>query len=140
MSEQQNVQLVQSLYSAFLRGDTPAVLGMMADDVDFYIAGEGAFPTAGRRSGLAEMKNFFETLEESIQFESFEPRQYIAQGEMVVVLGAYVGIAKPTGRRFQCDWAMVWTMRDGKAAKFQEYTDTLAGAKAFQMDGAAAAV
>ena len=138
MSEQENIKLVQGIYSAFLRGDIPAVLSVMSEDIDFYEPGDGAYPTSGRRKGLAEMKEFFRILDESTKFETFEPREYIAQGEKVVVLGTYTGIAKPTGRRFGMDWAMVWTIRGGKAVKFHEYTDTLAGANAFRKESAEA--
>ena len=86
------------------------------------------------------MREFFRILDETTHFETFEPREYIAQGEKVVALGTYSGIAKPTGRRFGMDWAMVWTIRGGKVVKFHEYTDTLAGANAFRKESAEAAV
>jgi uncharacterized protein len=140
MSEQENVKFVKEIYGAFLRGDIPSVLSTMSDDVDFFEPGEGAYPTSGHRRGLAEMREFFRILDETTKFETFEPREYIAQGDKVVVLGTYTGIAKPTGRRFGMDWAMVWTIRDGKAVKFHEYTDTLAGANAFRKETAEAAV
>jgi len=140
MDEQQNTKLIQDCYSAFLRGDIPAVLGMMSDDMDFYVPGDGAFPTAGHRRGLAEMQEFFRTLNDSVRFDAFEPLNFVAQGDLVVVLGRYTGTAKPTGRNFTMEWAMAWTVRQGKIVKFQEYTDTLAGARAFQMEGASATV
>jgi ketosteroid isomerase-like protein len=36
----------------------------------------------------------------------------------------YEGRNKATGREFAADSAMVWTVENGKAVVFQEYTDT----------------
>ncbi len=33
MTEQENVQLIQELYAAFGRGDVPAILDQLTDDV-----------------------------------------------------------------------------------------------------------
>jgi hypothetical protein len=45
-------------------------------------------------------------------------------GETVVVLGRYRGLAKRTGRRLDVPCVHVWTLRDGKAVRFQQFLDT----------------
>ena len=52
------------------------------------------------------------------------PSEFIDGGDNVVVLGKYSGTYKATGKSFQADFAHVWTIRDGKAVKFVQYTDT----------------
>jgi ketosteroid isomerase-like protein len=42
----------------------------------------------------------------------------------VVVLGSLHGCVKDTGRSYDNEWAMVWTLRDGKVAGWQIYEDT----------------
>jgi len=61
----------------------------------------------------------------------FEPGAMIAEGDRVVVLGSYEWKVKTTGRNFSGRWVHVWTIRDGKATDFDEYTDTAAIAAAF---------
>ena len=76
------------------------------------------------RKGLTEVRQFFETVEKMLEFRLFEPREYIAQGSRVVTLVRYEGWNKSTDREFAADSAMVWTVENGKAVAFQEYTDT----------------
>ena len=67
----------------------------------------------------------------SIQFQSFEPREFIAQGDKVAVLGHYVGRAKPTGRSFETDWVMIFTLRNGLVTRFIEFADSAGINEAF---------
>ena len=124
MSPEDNVKIVQEMYSAFLRRDVPGILVHLDDGVVWIVPGSSAVPMAGVRKGLTEVRQFFETVEKMLEFRLFEPREYIAQGNRVVTLVRYEGRNKSTGREFSADSAMVWTVQNGKAIAFQEYTDT----------------
>lgn len=119
-----NVKLVQDAYAAFGRRDIDALLGFMTTDIDWLFLGPEEIPTGGPRRGQSEVRRFFQQVEETWNFEKFEPRQFIAQGDTVVSLGFYSGKAKPTGRPFASEWAHVFTIRGGKVGKFREYSDT----------------
>jgi ketosteroid isomerase-like protein len=62
MSEQQNVALIQSVYDAFKRGDLPFILARLTEDVDWTLEGPSIIPYAGKRKGIAQVKEFFEAL------------------------------------------------------------------------------
>jgi ketosteroid isomerase-like protein len=124
MNEQQNVKVVQDAYAAFGRRDIEALIGMMSNDIDWLTLGPKELPMSGPRRGKPEVQKFFQQVEESWNFERFEPREFIAQGETVVALGFYGGTAKTTKRTFACEWSHVFTVRNGKVTKFREYTDT----------------
>jgi ketosteroid isomerase-like protein len=66
------------------------------------------------------------------EVRSFEPHEFIAQRDKVVVLGHYVWQVKANGRTFESDFAHVFTVRGGQIAAFHEYTDSAAVAKAFR--------
>lgn len=53
MVEQENTQTVMDLYAAFGRGDLPAVLAALADDVEWALPGPANIPMAGTRPGEA---------------------------------------------------------------------------------------
>jgi ketosteroid isomerase-like protein len=133
MSEALNTQIVKDAYAAFGRGDVNAILATLDEHVEWEgVKGtEGVVPTAGLRRGRAEVGQFFSQVNESIAFERFEPRQFVAQGDIVVALGYYSGTAKPTGRTFSSDWVMVFTLKDGRVTQFQEFADSAALVKAF---------
>lgn len=137
MSEQKNIQTVQSAYAAFGRGDIQGVLNVLSDDVEWHLPGEGVIPQAGTYNGRAGVGRFFQNLDQTTQFVIFEPRDFVAQGDRVVALGHYTGTVKPTGRSFESDWVMVFTFRGDKVVKFREYTDTAAIAHAYEVAKAA---
>src|SRR5947207_4654946 len=130
MKETRNIETVRNVYSAFNRRDLSGVLSQMDEGIVFIVPGSPEVPLAGIRRGLQEVRRFFEDLERRVEFSVFEPREYIAQGNRVVALVHYEGRNRATGRVFSADSATLWTIGNGKAIRFQEYTDTeaLAGA------------
>jgi ketosteroid isomerase-like protein len=139
MGEQQNVKVVQGAYAAYGRGDIPALLENLSENVEWILPGEGLIPQAGVYEGHDGVARFFQTLSETTEFSAFDPREFVAQGDRVIVLGSYRGGVKATGRWFESDWAMSFLLRDGKIIKFQEYTDTAAIAPAYAASASARA-
>lgn len=78
--------------------------------------------------GVERVGQFFSTLDDAQEVVQLEPTEFVAQNDKVVVLGHHAWRVKATGREFQSDFARVFTVRDGKVARFQEYTDTAANA------------
>jgi len=133
MSAAENTQLVQKAYAAFGRGDIPALLDLLDENVVWRaVTGAGPqVPTAGERRGRREVGEFFRVLGESIVFQQFEPRRFVAENDTVVALGHYRATTKPGGS-FDSDWVMVFTVRNGKITNFQEFTDSAALNAAFE--------
>ena len=126
-----NVDVVQETYEAVGRGDIPALLDLLTDDVEWTLQGPSVIPFAGTRRGREGVVEFFSLLGETVEFQQFEPREFVAQGDTVVVLGFERNLIKPTGRTFEQEWAHVYTLRDGKIAKHRALEDTAAYVVAF---------
>ena len=126
MTEQQNIEIVKRGYEAFGRGDINGLLALCAENVEWVSSGPSEIPTAGIRRGREQVAQFFTAVDELFEFERFEPKQFIAQGEQVVVLGSETAKVKATGTVLTEEWAHAFTMRDGKIAAFREYIDTAA--------------
>jgi ketosteroid isomerase-like protein len=139
MSAQSNEQLgvrtnagvVQGTYEAVGRGDIPALLDLLTDDVEWTFQGPSSIPFAGTRRGREGVAEFFSLVGENLQFQEFEPREFVTQDEKVVVLGYERSLVKLTGRTFEQEWAHVYTLRDGKVATFLALEDTAAHVVAF---------
>ena len=132
MNESANIETIQRLYADFGRGDIPALLAALDPAVDWINAGPDTIPYAGTRHGLAQVREFFETLDASIEVRTFEPREFLARGDRVVVLGGWTGRAKATGREYASEWAMAWTVKSGRVVAFRSYEDTHAMTVAFE--------
>lgn len=138
MGERENVQLVKDGYAAFGRGDLQGLLSLFAEDIEWISPGEG-LPLAGTYRGHAEVAGFFQKLSQLAEFSSFEPREFVAEGDRVLVVGFSSGKAKTTNRTFEGHWVMAFTVRDGKVTNFREYMDTLESARAFGVAASATA-
>ena len=110
-------------YADFMRGDIAAVLQSLDENIEWITPDIGMSP-GGTYKGHAGVAQFFQQVGEAWEFQAFEPKQYIASANQVVACGSYTMTARSTGRQGSCDWAMVWTIGDGKVVRFQEYTDS----------------
>jgi ketosteroid isomerase-like protein len=138
MQEAQNTKVVQEAYAAFGRGDVQGILDRLTDDVIWNgVYGAAAHvPTSGERRGKAAVATFFKQVAETVKFSKFEPKEFVATGDRVVALGSYTATIS-TGKGFDADFAMVFTLRNGKVSEFKEFTDSAAINAAYAGIGAA---
>ena len=135
MSAEENTRLAQSAYEAFGRGDMPALAELMADDIEWVDPGDpNDSPLAGTYRGKDEVLGWFGKLGEGLDFSTFDPTDFIAQGDKVVSLVHVEATVRSTGRSLVNDEAHVWTFRGGKLARFQIYLDTAASAAAHRAE------
>jgi len=132
MDPQENTKLVQQGYQHFKSGNIPALLDMLSDNVEWVFPELKGVAVTGTRRGRKEVADFYAKLAETQETLSFEPREFVAQGDKVVVLGHYSFRVKATGKQFESDWAEVFTIKNGKIARFQEYANTAAAMVAYQ--------
>jgi len=132
MSIEENVQTVKDFFAAMGSGDKERLLSLAAKDIEWIIPGED-WPLAGTHRGHAGLAGVLETASKSIE-TSTEVREFVAQGDRVLVVGFAKGRIKATNRTFEDDWIFAITVRDGKLTKIREYIDTQALARASQMD------
>jgi uncharacterized protein len=130
MNEQANMQLLQQAYQSIKVGDIQAFLNSLAEDVQWQLPEMENVPFAGKWQGREGVGQFFSKVFEVQDVVEFEPEEYIAQGDKVVVLGRFLMRLKATGREFGSDWAHVWTVKGGKIVRFYEYVDTAAVSRA----------
>ena len=129
MGVQENVQVVKNGYAAFNRRDIPGLLTLLTDDIEWHHPGTGT-PLAGTYRGHNGVAEFFQKLARDFDILDFQPREFVAEGDRVLVVGWERAKVKATNRTIDLDWVMSFTVRNGKVAKFREYTDTQAIANA----------
>ena len=83
------------------------------------------YPIAGTFVGpQAVLEGVFMRLGEIGDHFAVVPERFVADGDTVVALGNLSWKHKGTGAPASVKMAHVWTFRDGKAATFQQHTDT----------------
>jgi uncharacterized protein len=120
----QSVDVVKGIYEAFARGDVPAVLGGFAEDIEWYEA-EG-MPYGGlHRGGESVAQKVFGPISEDVEGFAVTPEEFMGSGDAVAVVTRYTGTGKATGKRLDQTAVHVWDIRDGKAARFRQFMDTV---------------
>ncbi len=120
-----NVELVRGAYEAFARGDVPAVLEALDENVEWNEAEHHAYwpggPLIGRQ---AVLEGVLARIPEDFDNFTVDLQRVVGCGEAVLVEARYRATVKQTGKSLDALVAHVWDFRDGKAVRWQQYTDT----------------
>jgi ketosteroid isomerase-like protein len=120
------IETIQQIYAAFQRGDIPAILDCLAEDVEWeYSIKPLGVPWLESRRGRAEVPQFFASLA-GFDLHRFQPKTFLESGNVVVVLIDVDLTVKSTGRRIvEEDEVHVWYMdAHGRVTRFGHKVDT----------------
>ncbi|HLJ23362.1 MAG TPA: nuclear transport factor 2 family protein [Candidatus Acidoferrales bacterium] len=137
MITQESLQVVKDGFAAFGRGDLAGLLDLMAEDVVWEIPGAG-LPLAGTYRGRDGVASFFQKLSAEAEILDFQPREFLADGNRVLVVGWERTKVRATNRTIEVDWVMAFTVRDGKVSAYRQYVDTKLLASAYEAAAQAA--
>ncbi len=132
MNEDANTEIIRACYEKFGRGDISGLLEHLSDDIDLTAPEIENAPHGGIWHGRKAVEKFFELVNEAEEITDYEPREYIAKGDRVVVLGRSTATVRATGRHYSTEWVHVHTMKNGRITSFIEFFDTAAALRAFQ--------
>lgn len=121
----QSVDVIRELYNSFGRGDVPAVLSQMDQQIEWNEAENFIYADRNPYVGpQAVLEGVFMRLGSEWEGFSVKPEEWLDAGNHVVVLGTYGGRHKETGKEVRAQFAHVWGMRGDRIVRFQQYTDT----------------
>lgn len=135
---QANADLIRAIYDAFAAGDIAGIVARMSPDMVWNEAENFPYADGNPYVGAdAILAGVFARI--GTEWEGFAavPEEIIDGGDTVVALGRYRGIFKATGKALDAQLVHVWRIADGRAASFQQYTDTLQAARVTGAAGSA---
>ena len=119
--------IVKDLYAAFERGDFEHIDGLLAADVLWTFHGpQHLIPYAGVYKGREGVRRFFDVVRATIDVRAIGQRQFVESGDTVAVVGWERSVARETGGEFAADWLHLFTVKNGRIAGFEEFTDSAA--------------
>ena len=122
------VETVQQIYADFGRGDVPAILQRLAEDVEWeYATAANPVPWLQPLKGRTEVPKFFEALSAGMEITRFEVNKILGDADTVVDLVTVEYTARATGRRVQeIDEVHIWHFNAaGQVQRFRHRADTL---------------
>jgi len=133
LNEETNAKLVEQAYQNVRTGDIPSFLNTLAEDVLWIVPDMSNVPFAGTWQGREQVGQFFRRMLEVQDIIEFEPEEFIAQREKVIVLGHFTMHVKTTGKLSRSDWVHVWKVEAGRVTYVREYVDSLAVSRAHSL-------
>jgi ketosteroid isomerase-like protein len=114
-----NLDIINSVYSP----PPSNLFSVMAPDIEWVeMAGS---PYGGVFVGADGVgANVFANFEKEWNGFHPEPDQFIESRDTVVVSGVYKGVYKATGKPVVARFAHIYTLKNGKIIKFEQFTDT----------------
>jgi len=128
-----NLEVVQRAYEAFGRGDVEAVVAALDQQIEWIEGDVDGLPYAGTHHGVeAVVNNVFAQMPTTYDEFALAPQQWVDGGGTIVMLGEIT--LRKDGREATQRVAQVWTMRDGRAVRFESFSDTLQTARMLGLD------
>lgn len=120
-----NVETVRGIYESFGRGDIPAILSRLAEDVEWeHESADHGVPWLTPRRGRASVGAFFEALS-ALEFRRFAPRGFLEGDGMVAVVVDEGLTVRATGRPIDDLAIHLWTFdASGAVVRFRHCVDT----------------
>jgi len=114
-----NAALMKDTYDAFGRGDIPAVLGVLDEDIDWNAP--EVLPHSIPVGGRDDVAKFFQNIGSTWDQFSLTVDDVVASGDRVCVVGHAGGTID--GKQASYGFVHAWTLRDGVCTRFDEYVD-----------------
>jgi ketosteroid isomerase-like protein len=112
--------VVSGAYEAFGRGDIPAILDVLAPDVDWRVP--EVLPHGGTFHGPEAVGGFFQGIGERWEDFRVEPGDLLEGGDEVASVGRAEGTLRGAGPA-SYGFTHVFTVAGGKISRFREYVD-----------------
>lgn len=120
-----NVELLRRGYQALAEGDVEPVLGLMDDKIEWYEAEHVTYwPGTALTGPQAVLDGVLARLPQDFEGFQVDVERISGFGDTVLVEARYRAIVRSTGRPLDAQVAHIWDFRDGKAIRWQQYTDT----------------
>ena len=121
----ENVNVVRGMYAAFAKGDIPAIIAALDPQVEWWEAENFIYADGNPYVGPdAVLIGVFMRIGGEWEGFAVSPKEVLDAGETIIGHGYYSGTYKQTGKKVRAQFAHLFTFREGKIVKFQQYTDT----------------
>lgn len=108
------------MFAAFGKGDVEAFVKTVSPDTVWIYHGTQEIPK-GTFEGTDGVRKFIGNILENTEVISFEPQQYVCEGNTVVVLGREHQKVKASGKELKQQWVQVYTVENDLITRMEEF-------------------
>jgi ketosteroid isomerase-like protein len=130
MTKEEIEKAIRKLYAARVVGNVDAMMGVMAPDVKFGLAGcKTASPVVGRLNGVDEVRSQLTKLVDGFRFNAYEIVSVVVDGSNAAVHARANITSAITGQTVDMELADFIEFKDGSVNSFLQFCDTALAAK-----------
>ncbi len=121
----------QAFYRAYVSRDPAQIAACLDDDVEWSIVGPvDLLPFCGQHRGKkAVIKLFTHLIPEIFEFRSFEPKEFLVDGDRAATFSRLSGVQRSTGRIISYRCAQFLRFREDKLVCFRAIIDSFDAAE-----------
>ena len=127
---QDNLDIVRRIYEVWGEEGSPVSSGLLDPEIEWVNPPEAVEP--GTRRGIEEFATAARTVADTFEEVGVEIERLMDAGERVVVIATLRGRGRGSGADVERRQGYVWTIREGKAVRFEWFNDP---AKAMEAAG-----
>jgi ketosteroid isomerase-like protein len=125
---QPDVEMLRAGYEAFNRGDVDFIFRQAGPDFELVTADRVTNP--GTYRGAENARRFFEDLFEPFEEVVIEPQEFFDRGDRILALVKVRSRPRGSSAVVENRIAHLWTVRDGKAIRFEIFPERARGLEA----------
>ena len=118
---QENVEVVRRIYASWAPGSSLAESGLLHADIEWVNPPYALEP--GTRRGIDAFTSITDELDDRFEDFRIEVERLIGVGDRVVVIATMRGRGAGSGVEVENRHGSVWTVRDGKAVRYQWFQE-----------------
>ena len=118
---QDNLDTVRRIYEVWAEEGSPVSSGLLDPEIEWVNPPEAVEP--GTRRGIEAFADAARTVAETFEGVRVEIDRLIDAGERVVVIATLRGRGRGSGADVERRQGYVWTIREGKAVRFEWFND-----------------
>ena len=111
------MEVVRRIYASWAPGSSPAQSNLLHTDIEWVNPSDALEP--GTRTGIEAFTSITDELDDTIGEFRMDVERFIDAGDRVVVIATMRGQGSASGIDVERRHGSVWTIRDGKAVRFQ---------------------
>jgi len=122
-----NLEVIKGAYNAFATGDIPAFLGAMDSKIEWNEAENFPYADGNPYIGAdAIVQGVFARIGADWEYFTLSDHVYhVTLDALVIVTGRYNAKHRVTGKVIRAQFTHMWTLKNGKITRYQQYADTL---------------
>ena len=128
----QALATVEKMFAAFACGDLEKFRETVSEDTTWIYHGTKEIKKV-KYEGKDGATTFIRNILTYTEVLSFEPQQFIAEGNMVVVIGREHQRIKATGKELRQKWVQVYTVENNLITRMEEFATSEVVAMPSQM-------